>query len=225
MGGALASSRARWAAGAAAALAYAAVSHALMTRAQDSPWSLAIILGPAVVLGAAWAWSAGHRWLAAAGVLAILLLVLQGAIGKGIPARWLYLAQHAGVHLALAAGFGSTLRRGAEPLITSLARRVHGSLSPAMERYTRQVTLAWTLYFVAMTLASLLLFAAGEFAHWSLLANILTPVFTAAFFVGEYLVRYWLHPDFERVSLQQALQAYRSHGSPMRGTPPDASRP
>ncbi|NNU42808.1 hypothetical protein [Ramlibacter montanisoli] len=154
MGDALASSRARWAAGAAAALAYAAVSHALMTRAQDSPWSLAIILGPAVVLGAAWAWSAGRRWLAAAGVLVVVLLMLQGAIGKGIPARWLYLAQHAGVHLALAIGFGSTLRRGAEPLISALARRVHGSLSPAMERYTRQVTLAWTLYFVAMATAS-----------------------------------------------------------------------
>ena len=225
MAGAPASSRARWAAGAAAALAYAAVSHALMTRAADSPWSLAIILGPAVVLGAAWAWSTGHRLPAAAGVLLVLLLVLQGAIGKVIPSRWLYLAQHAGVHLALAVGFGATLRPGAEPLITSLARRVHGSLSPAMERYTRQVTAAWTLYFVAMAAASVLLFAAGEFAHWSLLANILTPVFTAGFFVGEYLVRYWLHPDFERVSLQQALHAYRSHGVPARGAPQDASHP
>lgn len=221
MSGGFASSRARWAAGAAAALAYAAASHALMTRAQDSAWSLAIILGPFVVLGAAWAWSSGHRVLAVAGGLAALLLALKGAGGGGIPARWLYLAQHAGVHLALAAWFGSTLRRGAEPLVSTLARRVHESFTPALERYTRQVTLAWTLYFAGMAVASMVLFAAGEFAHWSLLANILTPVFTAGFFVGEYLVRYWLHPEFERVSLQRALQAYRSHGARPRGVPQD----
>ena len=69
-----------------------------------------------------------------------------------------------------------------------------------------------------------LLFATGEFAHWSLLANLLTPVFTAAMFVGEYLVRYWLHPDFERVSLQLALQAWRSHGAPQRRAQ-DSSQP
>lgn len=223
MRGGFASSRARWAAGAAAALAYAAASHALMTRAQDSAWALAVILGPLLMATAAWAWNAGHRLLAVAGVLVVVLLGLQGATGRGIPSRWLYLAQHAGVHLALAAWFGGTLRRGAQPLVTALARRVHRSFTPAMERYTRRVTLAWTLYFLGMAAASLALFAAGDFARWSLLANLATPVLTAAFFVGEYLLRYWLHPEFERVSLQQALQAYRSHRAPARGSPPDAS--
>jgi len=219
----LASSRARWAAGAAAALAYAALSHALMTRAQDSAWALAIVLGPLVLLSAAGAWGSGHRTLAGVGVLGALLLALQAASGQGIPSRWLYLAQHAGVHLALAAWFGSTLRRGAQPLVSALARRLHSSFTPAMARYTRNVTLAWTLYFLAMATASLVLFLAGDFAHWSLLANILTPVFTAAFFVGEYLVRYWLHPGFERVSLQRALQAYRSHRAGTGSTVPDGS--
>jgi uncharacterized membrane protein len=219
----LASSRARWAAGAAAALAYAGLSHALMTRAQDSAWALAIVLGPLVLLSAAAAWNSGHRTLAGAGLLGALLLALQAASGQGIPTRWLYLAQHAGVHLALAAWFGSTLRRGAEPLVSALARRVHGRFTPEMARYTRNVTLAWTLYFIAMATASLALFLAGDFALWSLLANILTPVFTAAFFVGEYLVRYWLHPGFERVSLQRALQAYRSHRAGTDSTVPDGS--
>jgi uncharacterized membrane protein len=214
----LAWSRARWAAGAAAALAYAAASHALMTRAQDSAWSLVIVLGPRVVLGAAAAWGAGHRVVAAAAVVAVLLLGLQAASGHGIPSRWLYLAQHAGAHLALAAWFGSTLLRGGEPLVSALARRVHRSFTPDMARYTRNVTRAWTLYFLGMAATSLVLFVAGDFARWSLLANILTPVLTAAFFIGEYLVRYWLHPEFERVSLLQAVQAYRSHGA-ARGSP------
>ena len=224
MRGGLAWSRARWAAAAVAALAYAAGSHALMTRAQDSPWSLVIVLGPLVVLGAAAAWGAGHRVLAVAAVVVVLLLGLRAAGGHGIPSRWLYLAQHAGVHLALASWFGSTLRQGGDPLVSALARRVHRGLTPAMARYTRNVTLAWTLYFLGMAAASLALFAAGDFARWSLLANILTPVLTAAFFIGEYLVRYLLHPEFERVSLLQAVQAYRSHGAAKGSPAQDAPR-
>jgi uncharacterized membrane protein len=222
MPGGLASTRARWLAGAAAGIAYAAASHALMTRAQDSAWALAIVLGPIVVLGVAGIWGSGHRLLAAIGLLAALLLALDAAGGHGLSARWLYLAQHAGVHLVLAAWFGSTLRGGAEPLISSLAGRLQGPLTPAMARYTRRLTLAWTLYFLAVVAASLVLFFAGDFAHWSLFANILTPVFTGAFFVGEYLVRYRLHPEFERVSLQQAIHAWRSRG---RAASHDASLP
>jgi uncharacterized membrane protein len=223
MRGGSASTRARWTAGAAAALAYAAGSHALMTRAQDSPWSLAIVLGPLVVLGAAGAWSAGRRVLAVGGLLVAAFLALEAASGRGVPSRWLYLAQHAGVHLALAAWFGSTLRPGAEPLVSAIARRVERTFTPALAQYTRQVTLAWTLYFLAMAAASVALFAAGDFAHWSLLANLLTPVFTVAMFAGEYLLRYRLHPEFERVSLRQTIQAYRSHTGGSSAA--DAGRP
>lgn len=213
MAGGTPTPRARWLAAAVAAIAYAAVSYTLMTRARDSAWSLLVVLGPLVVLATAAAWGNGQRVLAALGLLAAVLLAASAASGRGLPARWLYLAQHAGVHLALAGWFGSTLRQGAEPLVSALARRVHGSLTQGMVRYTRQVTLAWTLYFLAMAAASLALFAAGDFAHWSLLAEVLTPVLTGAFFVGEYLVRYRLHPEFERVSLQQAIVAWRAHGA------------
>ena len=72
-----ASTRVRWLVGAAGALAYAAASHALMTRAGDSAWALAVVLGPVVVLGAGAAWGAGHRWLALAGAVAAILLALQ----------------------------------------------------------------------------------------------------------------------------------------------------
>jgi uncharacterized membrane protein len=204
-----ASTRARWTAGAVAALAYAAASHGLMTAAQDSAWSMAVVLGPLVVLGTAALWRSGQRTLAIAGATAALGVAVMAATGRSVPARWLYLAQHAGIHLALGIWFGSTLRRGAQPLITQLARKVHRSFTPVMTVYTRQVTVAWTVYFFAMATASLALFFGADFRHWSLLANIVTPVLTAGLFVGEYVVRYWLHPDFERVSLQLALQAWQ----------------
>lgn len=162
--------RARWVALAAAAVAYAAASHALLTRTGDSSWSVAI--------------------------------------------RWFYLAEHAGVHLALALVFGSTLRPGREPLVSGIARRLHREFTPDLARYTRQVTLAWTAYFLGMAAVSLALFLSGAFAAWSLLANVLTPCLIASLFAGEYLLRYWLHPEFDRVGLPQIIEAYRSRGRP-----------
>lgn len=202
----------RFLAGAAAALAYALGSHLLMTHAQDAPATIAFVLGPLAMVGLASLWRARQRVLALAAFVGALVLA-QRVAGGGVPGRWLYLAQHAGVHLALAAWFGGTLRAGAEPLVSALARRVHGGLTPALAAYTRNVTRAWTLYFVAMAAASVALFLAGDFAAWSLLANLLTPVLTAAMFVAEYLVRYRLHPEFERVGLAQAVRAYRAYGA------------
>lgn len=209
MAGSAAFPRARWAAAAAAALAYALASHALMSSAQDSPWALVVALGPLVVLGALGLWRAGQKPLAVVAAAGALLLGVQAWTGHGIPSRWLYLAQHAGIHLALACWFGSTLRRGSRPLITVMASKVHRTFTPEMARYTRQVTVAWTLYFATIASVSLLLFVFGEFRHWSLLANLVTPVLTGAMFVAEYLVRYRLHPDFERVSFNKAWQAFR----------------
>lgn len=205
----LSSTRARWIAGALAALAYAAVSHALMTDAQNSPWSLLIVLGPVVLFGIAALWRSGNRALATAGTLGVLALAFMAATGRTLPGRWLYLAQHAGIHLALGIFFGATLRPGRVGLITQLAGKVHRTLTPAMVAWTRQLTVVWTLYFFAMTAASLALFFGADFRHWSLLANIVTPVLTCALFVGEHVVRYWMHPEFERVSLQVALNAWQ----------------
>jgi hypothetical protein len=133
MRGGLAWSRARWAAAAVAALAYAGG----LPRTHDAGTGLPLVPGSSSsgrwwCWGAAAAWGAGHRALAVAAASLVLLLALQAASGHGVPSRWLYLAQHAGAHLALAAWFGSTLRRGGEPLVSALARRVHGNFTPAM---------------------------------------------------------------------------------------------
>jgi hypothetical protein len=48
-------------------------------------------------------------------------------------------------------------------------------------------------------------------------------VLTVAFFVGDYLLRYLLHPEFERVSLLQGRaglsQPRRRQGSPAQDAP------
>jgi uncharacterized membrane protein len=88
-------------------------------------------------------------------------------------------------------------------------------MQPTMVVYTRHVTLAWTIYFVAIAGTSFLLFALVQFAltplaAWSLFANVLTPISLVAMFAVEYLLRYRLHPEFDRVAFLDAVRAYRA---------------
>ena len=86
---------------------------------------------------------------------------------------------------------------------------MHRQLTPTMRAYTRKVTFAWTIYFVAMAGVSLALFAGAPFEAWATFANLLTPIALALMFGGEYLLRYRLHPEFERVTMMDAIRAYR----------------
>lgn len=188
--------------------AYVLGSHWLMTRAPASSWNAVVVVGPMVALLALYAAQRGQRVFAAAAALVLAVLVLQAWRGGGVAPVTLYLLQHAGIHAALAAVFALTLRAGHEPLITALARRVHTDFSPAMAAYSRKVTIVWAVYFVIMATFSILLFAFAPFDAWAVFANLITPVALVVLFVGEYLVRYRLHPEFERATLAQAMNAY-----------------
>ena len=192
-----------------ATVAYLLGTHWLMTRAHPSPWDAAGVLCPMLAAIAIGAWRGGQRLLAAIAALGIAALCAPALLGITVAPSLLYLAQHAGIHGFLALGFGSTLRAGHTPLITTLAARVHRELTPDMVVYTRKLTLAWVLYFVAMALISLALFAFAPFEAWALFANLLTPCAMVAMFLVEYLLRYHWHPEFERASLADAIRSYR----------------
>lgn len=124
---------------------------------------------------------------------------------------YVYLVQHAGSHLVLGLAFARTLGpRSGPALITRLATRVHGPLPPPIARYTRCVTIGWTVYFLAMAIASVVLFATASLEAWSVLANLFTLPLIIAGFLFEYLLRHWLHPDFEHVSIFEGIRAWRS---------------
>ena len=197
-----------------AGVAYVLASHWLMTQAPASPWSSLAIVGPMLALAGFLAWQRGQRLLGALALLATATLAWQGWRGGGLAPGSIYVAQHVAIHLLLAFAFGLTLVGGRESLVTALARRVHGVMTPAMAAYSRKVTVVWTVYFVAMALLSLALYAFAPFATWAAFANLATPLAMTALFVGEYLLRYRLHPEFERATLSQALNAYANRGSP-----------
>ena len=205
-----------------AGLAYVTASQWLMTRTPPSPWGAVALLTPMLAIVAVVTWRSGQRAISLLAAAALAALALKAELGGGLAPEHLYLAEHVAIHLFLAFTFGVTLRRGAQPLIARLAERVHDGLTPAMERYTRKVTLAWTVYFCAMAALSVAVHALAPFTTWAMFANLLTPLALVAMFVGEYTLRYRLHPEFERASLKDMVRAYSRRAEP---TAPPTGRP
>jgi uncharacterized membrane protein len=85
---------------------------------------------------------------------------------------------------------------------------VHGTLAPAMERYTRQVTAAWSIFFGAMALVSTALFFCAPVSVWSVFANFFTGPLIALMFIGEYAVRRRVLPDVEHAGIVAGMQAF-----------------
>jgi uncharacterized membrane protein len=205
--------RARVVALAVVAVVYVLISQWLMTRAPASPWNVVVVVAPVLTIAALLAWQRQQRTLAALAALATTALVVQVWRGGVVAAASIYVGQHVAIHALLAFVFGVTLQSGRESLVTALARRVHGRLTPSMEAYSRRVTVAWTAYFIVMAALSLALYVFAPFAAWATFANLLTPLAIALMFVGEYLLRYRLHPEFERATLAQAVRAYADRPS------------
>jgi len=182
----------------------------LMLYAPHHPVTVLVVLGPAVLGVANVLWNARRRALAllvlAAGSGALGWLIRGGGLADVRP---LYVTEYVIAYSALAWMFGRTLRAGGTPLITQLARAMRLSSTPEMERYTAKVTRAWVLYFIVMGLLCLLLFLLLPFGWWALYANIVSPLAMGCFFLGEYVLRYRWHPEFERASLWDTARAWQ----------------
>ena len=143
------------------------------------------------------------------------LLALIGLIGFllwrafGADPTLLYPVPYLAVYLCLLWLFGRTLRAGRQPLITRLAAHVHGELVAEMVRYTRRVTWAWCVFFVAMALTSLLLFVVAPLPIWSAFNTLLNLPLLVAMYLGEYAWRLWRHPDFSPASIATVVRAFR----------------
>jgi uncharacterized membrane protein len=89
-----------------------------------------------------------------------------------------------------------------------------GTLTPQVERYTRHITVAWTLFFVAIATVSTVLFAASSIVEWSTFANYLALPLVGVMFVGEHAWRRVALPDVDRPGMLAAVRAYRQSMSP-----------
>ena len=187
--------------------AYALAAHWFTSDPGLAEYGAILSVAPWLAVGLVLAWQSRQRGLMISACLALLLVlyVARGALLENF--GWVYFIQHVGSFIALAIAFGRTLQRGREPICTRLHRAVHGTLSDDVARYTRQVTLAWTVFFVALCLTSVGLFALAPLSFWSAFANLLTPILVGTMFGAEYLVRLRVLPRFEHSGVLESIRS------------------
>ncbi len=195
---------------------YAMLSHrASASPAPDLLDALVTII-PLLGLALLMAWRSARRTLMLSLCLlacAVLFLISGWLVAHY---KWVFLLQHAGIYALLCLAFGRTLQGGKIPMVSQFAQIVHGILSPALIRYTRAATWAWTFYFGGVTTLSLALFWLAPVHIWSAFANLLNMPLLALMFAGEYAVRCYRLPAADRAGPIEAIRAYRQASSNAR---------
>ena len=200
----------RWLGIAALVIGYPLLAHYTNESAYGGNLGAWVAIAPVVLIALVLAWRSPRRLL----MLGVLVLLCV-ALWAGWPALehhygLVYWLQHVGIQLILFTTFGRTLIAGRQPLCTRFAEAVHAPLTPQHEIYARQVTLAWTMFFAAMALASTLLFFLAPLTTWSVFANFLTLPLVVLMFIAEYGVRRWLLPEMRHTHILDAVRAFRN---------------
>lgn len=115
---------------------------------------------------------------------------------------------HAVLNLFLLWLFGRTLLPGREPLVSQISRHINGDLEPEVVVYTRQVNIAWCVYFALQVIISLLLYVFAPLAAWSFFINVLNLPLLILMFVGEKAFRTARFPDHPPLSIMKVIEVY-----------------
>lgn len=188
------------------------LAHTALTGKLAGPARMALLVVPMLALGF---WAVARRgtrayWIMTLAVISVAIVAIEHTRGEGLVIA--YGMPHAAAYLFMLWLFGRTLVRGGEAFITGVARRIHGGLEPEIESYTRHVTMAWCLFFLAQLAGSALLLAFAPRETWSLFVNVLNVPLLASMFAGEYLYRIVRYPEHPRATLKSTLRAFANHG-------------
>jgi uncharacterized membrane protein len=193
-------------------VAYAVLAHYSNAVPGHEDLGALLAIAPVWIAAVILAWRSRHRriGLLACALAAVLALIEWKTLRSHF--SWLYLIQQSGTYGLLGVSFGRSLAAGHVPLCTRFATLAHGSLSPDAVRYTRTVTLAWTIFFCAMSAAVLIVYVAAPLRAWSVFTNFCTAPLVGLMFIGEYLVRLRVLPDMQHASILGTVRAtMRSH--------------
>jgi uncharacterized membrane protein len=192
-------------------IAYAALSHYSNLNPQALDLRTLLALAPMLALGLVllWRWNGALVALLAAAAAAYLLRAFWPLFAQNFSI--VYLLQQVGFYSIMAFTFGRSLRQGRVPLCTHIADRVHGPLSARELRYTRQVTLAWVIFFLLNLAASFVLYEFAPLRVWSLFVNFCSLPLLLLMFAAEYTVRRRVLPQVQSSGLIAALRVYFAH--------------
>jgi uncharacterized membrane protein len=180
---------------------------------------IALLLLPLLVLACWGVAHSGRKYLWLLTIVLAAAVMYQLEQQEKLNAAVIYGVPHAAAHSFLLWFFGRTLRHGKEPLISRLARRVHGGLPPYMELYTRRVTAAWCIFFAGQLVASALLFAFASLHVWSLFINIVSFPLVVLMFAGEYLYRVTRYRDYPHASIARSIRAFAEDTAAVSDSP------
>ncbi|MGU7781475.1 hypothetical protein [Burkholderia sp. PU8-34] len=193
-----------------AVVAYQAGAHYAAATPGAHGFGLAMALVPPLLLALGAALRSPRRaWLVPAWTLAAAALwAARAPLARHF--EWGLYLEHLSFNLAMALLFGRTLAAGQVPLCTRFAAMIHGTVTPAVARYTRQITAAWALFFVAIAAVSTLMFATASIVAWSTFANYLSLPLVAVMFAAEHACRRFALPHEPRPRMVDAVRAYRA---------------
>ncbi|GEO41212.1 putative membrane protein [Skermanella aerolata] len=146
-----------------------------------------------------------YRWMALIGVAGLAVTSWYSARDGLLAASGI---SHAMIYLGLLALFGNSLAAGREPLITAIARKVRGYLTPEMEIYTRRVTWAWCLFCGAQLAGSLVLLATATDETWSFFVNVMDLPLLLTMFAVEYCWRLYLFWNYPHGSILDIVRVF-----------------
>ncbi len=189
--------------------AYSVLSHYCNTHTLRG-LGVGLALGPPLVLGLSLLWRSARPWIAGPLTVVAALLLYDGWAQLEKKFSMVYLMQECGLYGLLAFGFGRSLGPANVALCTRLADRLHGPLTPREVRYTRNVTVAWTVFFGALTLVILALYAWASVKVWSLFVNFMALPLVGLMFVVEYAVRRHALPQTERPGILASVRVFLS---------------
>ena len=188
-------------------LGYAVLVHLSTVHAGHSDLGAFLTIGPVGLLALGLAWRSPQRLVGLAACLVAAALIAWYWRALRAHFVWLYLLQQVGLYGLLGITFGRTLGRDRVPLCTRVALLVHGTLALDALRYTRRLTIAWTLFFALITAAMLLLFRLAPLALWSTFANFGAAALVIVMFLIENRVRRRLLPDMAHVGVIATIRA------------------
>jgi uncharacterized membrane protein len=187
---------------------YSGLSHYSNSHPQTRDLGTALALAPMLGLGfiLVWRFSGAPTAILTAAAAALLLRHFWPQLTQNFAI--VYLIQQCGFYAIMAFTFGRSLRKGRAPLCTQLAVKLHGPLSTPELNYTRQVTWAWTIFFLVNLAATWALFKFAPLRIWSLFVNFLSLPLILLMFVAEYAVRRRVLPQVHPSGLMATLRVY-----------------
>ena len=191
-------------------IAYPILLHIFVLKDEVEVWHLVFVFAP-LLLGVGWVifGALARIWWPLLGLLlaALIYYVIAGEHGRvGLLA--VNGLSHASLNLFLLWFFGRTLLPGREALISQISRHMNGKLDQEIADYTRNVTIAWCIFFCGQVVISFLLYMFVSLAAWSFFINVLNVPLLGAMFIGEHVYRAARYPKRIQTSIMKEIEVF-----------------